>query len=157
MKFRSLKSPLLFYFVLTLVGCDSHYDRPQPVLGETAKAICDLKSWNSSSDERVTVRGNVGGYHEVFLFSKDCSGGSHFIELQLSDSQKDLLRTLNRDKPGGSPDFKGEITVSGTVVLGAGRLYTYPGRKIDAANEDRIEPMIVDRLIDVAIEEVHSD
>lgn len=133
-------------------------DLPPPGSAEI-HTVCDIgKSLEVSDGELVRIRGKIGGYHEVFLHSDDCSETAHFIELQLGEREKKRVMELSKAYRFQKPDIRGEVIVSGKLYRGAGRLYTYPARPV-ALNKsvDTLEPIIVDKLTEVKVEEFNPE
>lgn len=106
--------------------------------------LCILTSSSSFEEEvNIIVRGKIGGYHELFLYSDDCPGNEALIELQLTEEERLRLMTMSEPYQQGKTDIEGKIVVSGRFHRWKGRLFTYPARPVDLDKHQNDGQMLV--------------
>lgn len=118
-------------------------------------SVCEINVCKSLSDgEFVSVQGNIVGYHELVLFSDECSDSVNLLELQLTEEEKTRLLEVSSPYRQNSPDVTGEIKVHGRFFRGAGLLYTYPPRRINLEQPlGEIHGLVVNKIIDAKVVE----
>lgn len=119
-------------------------------------SICEITDYDTlvQNGERISVRGQIKGYHEIYLFSNDCLGEDHIAEVQLREGERSKLLEGLTGHRRNSNDIAGTVTVTGNFFRGEGRLYTYPARKIEIIGANStVMPLLVSKISDVVIDE----
>ena len=127
---------LISILLVTLGGLLSCSNPPSPQgNSEYSIDLCVLTTSNLPKDgSHVTVNGKIAGYHELFLYSDDCFGNEHLIELQFSDQERERLEEMSKPYRHTRPDIEGQVVVSGRFYQQKGQLLTYPARPVDIEN-----------------------
>jgi hypothetical protein len=94
--------------------------------------ICEISKDSSLSEGQfIRVKGEVTGYHELVLYSKNCPETNNFIELNFEPDERARLFDLSRKFNTEKTDVVGVVTVYGRFSPNGGQLFNYPPRTID--------------------------
>ncbi|MEP7147975.1 MAG: hypothetical protein ABI857_03755 [Acidobacteriota bacterium] len=140
----------LFIAASTLMF-ESCADRQTETDGERSiPTVCELSVTSSISDgAQITVKGKIGGYHELFLYSECSAENDRFLQLELSDDERKALVERSAPRRRDTADVYGEATIVGRYYRDAGKLYTYPLRQVEPGG--MLKPVVVDKVTDAKI------
>jgi hypothetical protein len=114
--------------------------------------VCEITSNTAFYDNKfVNIRAAIKGYHEIFLYDKNCSGNRNIILVNFDADSRQQLIDLAKEAQLKKSDITGEIFLSGKFEQNKGKLLYY--ERLLTVDETNVKPvpLTVHRVSDIKI------